>query len=260
MKRFVLALSSIVVGAVVSSCAVGVRHLPTSVTTTSATLNGKVLSTTGGPGSWYIEYGTTPARTQRTPTRAINFTASALYPVSEPISGLTPEATYHYAVCAEDSENPGDAFCSPDQTFVATDKDFVSAHGCWLCTFVEFGLEARSGPSGASPSGQGSLFLRSQLEIFEGQITCLTVTGRKATIGLSGGPIGQHARLFVQDGGSPGAFRDFFGWEQLSAPSTSCPAATDADFPHAPPEFGGGIIGIESGEIVIWDAPASPTS
>ena len=35
---------------------------------TSAMLNGKVLSTTGGPGSWYIEYGPTAARTEKTPT------------------------------------------------------------------------------------------------------------------------------------------------------------------------------------------------
>jgi hypothetical protein len=111
-----VALSAIVVGVVVSSCAVGVRQPATSITATSATLHGKVLSTSGGPGSWYIEYGPTPARTERTPTREIDFVVNASKPVAEPVARLEPGTTYHYAVCAEDGENPGDAFCSPDQT------------------------------------------------------------------------------------------------------------------------------------------------
>jgi hypothetical protein len=121
MKRFA-ALSTIVVGVVVSSCAVGVRGPATDITKTSATLNGKVLSTTGGPGSWYIEYGPTTARTEKTPTRTIDFVANELKPVSEPVSGLELGTKYHFAVCAEDSENAGDAFCSRDQTFT-TDFD-----------------------------------------------------------------------------------------------------------------------------------------
>jgi hypothetical protein len=122
MKRFALALSAIVVAVVVSSCGVGVRQPATNITDTSATLNGKVLSTTGGPGSYYIEYGPTAARTERTPTRTINFDADQSYPISEPVDGLEPGTRYHFAVCAEDSENPGNAFCSPDQTFT-TDSD-----------------------------------------------------------------------------------------------------------------------------------------
>jgi|EndMetStandDraft_8_1072994.scaffolds.fasta_scaffold322191_2 hypothetical protein len=125
MKRLALALSAIVVGVVVSSCAVGVRQPATNITTTGATLNGMVLSTTGGAGSWFIEYGPTTARTERTPTRTINFVGQ-VEPVSEPVSGLEPGTIYHFAVCAEDSENPGDPFCSPDQTFT-TDFDPVLA-------------------------------------------------------------------------------------------------------------------------------------
>ena len=117
MKRLVLALSAIVVGVAVSSCAVGVREAATEITQTSATLNGKVFSSTGGTGSWYIEYGPTEARADETPTRTIDFEANALEPVSEPVDGLEPSTIYHYAVCAEDGENPGEPFCSRDQTF-----------------------------------------------------------------------------------------------------------------------------------------------
>lgn len=124
MKRLLLALSAIAVGLVVSSCAVGVRGSATEVTTTSATLNGKVLSSTGGPGSWYIEYGPTEARAEKTPTRTIDFEASEIEPVSEPVDGLEPGTIYHFAVCAEDGENPGEPFCSPDKTF-RTHSDIV---------------------------------------------------------------------------------------------------------------------------------------
>ena len=127
MKRFALAVSAIVVAVVVSSCAVGVRGPATEVGKTSATLNGKVLSTTGGPGSWFIEYGTTAARTEKTPTRTIDFVANESRSVAEPVDGLEQGTTYHYAVCAEDGENPGDPFCSPDQTF-KTDFDPADYH------------------------------------------------------------------------------------------------------------------------------------
>ena len=56
MRRPMLALSTLVVGVVVSSCAVGVRQPASEITKTSATLNGDVLSTTGGPGSWYCAF------------------------------------------------------------------------------------------------------------------------------------------------------------------------------------------------------------
>jgi hypothetical protein len=42
--------------------------------------------------------------------------------VGEPVDGLEAGTTYHFAVCAEDSENPGNPFCSHDQTFT-TDVD-----------------------------------------------------------------------------------------------------------------------------------------
>ncbi len=117
VKRVASAVSVVVLAFAVSSCAVGVRKPATYVTDISATLNGNVLSVDGGPGRYYIEYGTTLARTDRTPTRPITFVEDEIYPVSEPVQDLTPGTTYHYAVCAEDESNAGDPKCSRDQTF-----------------------------------------------------------------------------------------------------------------------------------------------
>ena len=183
MKRFALALSAIVVGVVVSSCAVGVRQPATEITTTSATLNGKVLSTTGGPGSWYIEYGPTPARTERTPTRAIDFEVNAIEPVSEPVDGLEPGTTYHFAVCAEDSENPGDPFCSPDQPFTTEPDhagDSIVGSGSFGL-FLASKVDVASGPSGENPTGQASVTLGGGEVIETSSVDCLAVSGNSAT-------------------------------------------------------------------------------
>jgi hypothetical protein len=184
MKRLALALSAIVVAVVVSSCAVGVRQSASDITTTSATLNGKVLSTTGGPGSWYIEYGPPTARTERTPTRTIDFAVGQVEPVSEPVDGLEPGTTYHFAVCAEDSENPGEPFCSPDQTFTtAPSKDSVVGTATLNVgvpqhpLLLTYEFNAFSGPSGEDPTGT------IQVADFTLDVVCLAVSGTRAVVG-----------------------------------------------------------------------------
>jgi len=100
-----------------SGCAVGVRAAATDVTATSATLKGYVLSTDGGEGSYTMYYGWIAGRYGQTPTRPWTFDKDVVYPVSEPVSGLDPDRTYHYVVCAEDPSNIGHPYCSPEQTF-----------------------------------------------------------------------------------------------------------------------------------------------
>jgi hypothetical protein len=96
---------------------VGVRAPASLVSETTATLNGSVLSTTGGPGSYDFGYGPTSSPQRRTPERPIDFEAEESEQVSEPVEGLQPGTVYRYYVCAEDGETPGDKFCSPPQTF-----------------------------------------------------------------------------------------------------------------------------------------------
>jgi hypothetical protein len=92
------------------------------VTKTSAQLNGYALSTTGDPGSYFITYGPSPAHGHRTPTRSYEFTARQSVSFAELVDGLQPGTTYYYSVCAEDTENQGDPYCSPNQTFT-TDRE-----------------------------------------------------------------------------------------------------------------------------------------
>jgi hypothetical protein len=256
MKRFALALPAIVVGLVVSSCAVGVRQPATEVAPNSAVLNGKVLSSTGGPGSWYIEYGQTAAHTEKTPTRTIDFVTSEIEPVSEPVDGLEPSTTYHFAVCAEDSENPGDPFCSPDQTFRTTTdatSDSVRVTGNTR-TWHNIDIEVSSGPSGENPTGHGTLDISYGGGNFDhwvlGAITCFSINGNTASIAgvLAASDPGfpGFAITVVDQGPADSGLDSFTANGAGEAGPTECPANTFRD-------------SLIDGNAVVVDAPA-PTS
>jgi hypothetical protein len=115
-----LSLAAIAAALVLTSCAVGVRGPASDIGDTSVVMNGEVFSSTGGPGSWFIRYGTSDPLAEQTPARSVEFDAGELRSVSEQVEGLDPATTYRYQVCAEDGENPGDPFCSPTQLFRTT--------------------------------------------------------------------------------------------------------------------------------------------
>jgi hypothetical protein len=252
MKRLVLALSAIVVAVAVSSCAVGVRRAPTLLGATSATLNGAVLSTTGGPGSWYIEYGPTEARTERTPTRTISFEANEIEPVSEPVDGLEPGTTYHFAVCAEDSENPGDPFCSPDQTFTTHNGDSVAGRASYDFDNTIALISALSTESGQAPTGRVDFtyFSLSQATSEGGPVTCVNVSGNRATVGFKLdrplNPARRGGLLLIEDNGTPGIGVDNVRTRPLPDEPTQCPPNTETYTENA----------IQSGDLYVHDAPA----
>jgi hypothetical protein len=243
VRRVLFALCLIAVAG--TGCAVGVREPATDITDTSATLNGKVLSTTGGPGSWYIEYGPTQARTEKTPTRTIDFEANKIEPVSEPVSGLEPGTTYHFAVCAEDSENLGDAFCSPDQTFVSLAAEGDSATGVGSSRDFTFDFAASSGPSGENPEGT---FSGEYLDFhLEGPVICLKVEGNVATL------------VFTHD--AP----NFGHWAVVTVVDNELTQDTIAAVTYSiPKDCSARETTLEQsltdGDIVVTDAPASATN
>ena len=61
------------------------------------------------------EYGTTAAYDSETPRRQLTFGGRSRTPVSEPISGLAPDTTYHFRLCAQAPDF--DAFCGDERTF-----------------------------------------------------------------------------------------------------------------------------------------------
>jgi hypothetical protein len=183
VKRFALALSALVVGVVVSSCAVGIRGTATQITTDGAVLNGRVLSTSGGLTSYYFEYGQGD-QLQQTPGHTLDLTKGFTEPVSVPVDGLEPGQPHRFRVCAEDSENPGDPFCSPFRNFSideAAGQDY--AVGEFSNGLVLFVVDVRSDPTGGNTIGEVTAS-EGRLGGETAHVACLRVNGNRATIGV----------------------------------------------------------------------------
>ena len=65
-----------------------------------------------------MAHGETTAYDDETPHRTVAISDDQPHPVSEPISGLTADTTYHFQICVEDGEeDPPRVVCSSDQAF-----------------------------------------------------------------------------------------------------------------------------------------------
>jgi hypothetical protein len=123
---------------------------------------------------------------------------------------------------------------------------------------IGFVFDAHSGPSGENPSGTASWFDRTDL--FGGPVTCLTVTGDRATIGFDNQQglltdIVQGGYLFVEDGGTPGAGSDNVRGQLLfDAAPTVCPPNTVVYRPGPDGDT------VTAGDLTVRDAPALPSS
>jgi glucose/arabinose dehydrogenase len=105
----VLLLGAVVV---VTGCAGGATDPPTDVTDTAATL--RAHGTAGGkPTTYWFQYGTTTSYSNSTSHRD-GGSDTATKNVSERVTGLNPDTTYHFRACAQNADGSG---CSPDATF-----------------------------------------------------------------------------------------------------------------------------------------------
>ncbi|MBN1528331.1 MAG: hypothetical protein JW895_04685 [Thermoleophilaceae bacterium] len=116
MARSLLALCTALVFAG-SGCAIGLGAPASEVTANSALLNGHVRSSTGGPGSYHLEFGKLGSPLQKRAVHPIDLEANVSQPVSEPVDGLEFGTIYSYRVCAEDGQNAGSPICSQRQHF-----------------------------------------------------------------------------------------------------------------------------------------------
>ena len=97
---------------VVAGCAGGAIDPATDVTDTAATL--QAHGTAGGkPTTYWFQYGTSTSYTNST-THRDGGSGTDTKNVSERVTGLSPDTTYHYRACASNSDGSG---CSADATF-----------------------------------------------------------------------------------------------------------------------------------------------
>ncbi len=226
-----------------SGCAVGVRGAVTQITTDAAVLNGGVASTSGGPVTYYFEYGQGDGL-QKTPGQTLDLGTTHTRPVSAPVTGLDPQGSYRFRVCAEDSENPGDPFCSPFRNFStaeAAGQDYVV--GQFMNSGVLFVVDARSDPSGAHPDGQVTAS-EGRLGSETADVACLRVNGNRATIGLRF-PSAGDGFFFFEDNPTG---EDRFASVPLEA------GQSVADCPAVPSTLGA----ILNGDVSVHDVSPSP--
>jgi Right handed beta helix region len=133
---------------IASGCATGFTGDAASVSGTKARLSGNVASNVGGPVAYWFQYGPTTAYgSESTHQTAPSTQANQPEPVVADIAGLARSSTYHFRLCAQDSQQQGGPGCGEDRTFTTTNlacgdvitNDFVLS-GMTTCESEEVGL------------------------------------------------------------------------------------------------------------------------
>jgi hypothetical protein len=96
-------------------CATAITSTPYTIAPDSAGVVGKVVSDTGGDVQYWAQYGPTTAYGSETPHQTVNVAKGALVTVRLAIAGLQRATTYHYRLCASDTQQKGGPGCGQDQ-------------------------------------------------------------------------------------------------------------------------------------------------
>ena len=110
---------------------------------------------------------------------------------------------------------------------------------------VDFTITASSGPSGENPTGHVAFIQGRFGTNFEGPVRCLAVNGNVATLNVDTGLSFGIVTVEVTDSPSGDLIRAF---PTARSPGDCSPLGTAVDFR------------VDSGDIVVVDAPALPTS
>jgi parallel beta-helix repeat protein len=107
-----------------AGCATGATGDPVNVTGTQVQVSGQVMTSTGGDVEYWAEYGLTTAYGSQTAHQtAANVPANASRSVFPTITGLDRSTTYHYRICAQDSQQQGGPGCGADKQFTTVNVD-----------------------------------------------------------------------------------------------------------------------------------------
>jgi parallel beta-helix repeat protein len=117
----VLALALVALAS--SGCAVGITGQPTSTAGTTAVVGGAVVTTTGQQVEFWAEYGLTSAYGSSSEHHTTTLGTDGPQAVERELTGLTRGTTYHYRLCARDSDQPGGPRCGDDATVTTTNVD-----------------------------------------------------------------------------------------------------------------------------------------
>jgi hypothetical protein len=106
-----------------SGCATGMTGSRWAVAGTSAAVFGTVVSDAGGEVEYWVEYGTSTGYGSQTAHQTATVQKNAPLGVLVRIDGLQRATTYHYRVCAQDSQQKSGPGCGEDQQFTTVNVD-----------------------------------------------------------------------------------------------------------------------------------------
>jgi hypothetical protein len=104
-----------------TGCATGLTGSPETISDDGAVLQGHVVSNSGGPVQYWVEYGPTRAYGAESAHQTIAVAQNAPTPVEVRLTGLNRSATYHYRLCARDGDQQGGSGCGEDRRFTTQD-------------------------------------------------------------------------------------------------------------------------------------------
>lgn len=221
--------------ATLTSCEYGEATGVTKVTDVSATLHGAVHSTDPTPKYWW-EYDTEPTVVDGNLTFAHKTAVGEVWggPMltgSRAVTGLSPDATYHYRFCIQTDSGRG--LCGAPDTFTTrpADRDVVEGEvGVWgigLGGDPAVSVSVRAEPDSSVPIGRIQRLPGSHYHRFpdSGDVTCLRISGNRAAVGftaehLDGSDPGPPQVVFIEDNGPTG---DRFGHLVVDDTPTDCP-------------------------------------
>ncbi len=136
--------------ALVTGCAAGTTGFPDAVSVDAARVNGSLRSSTGGPTSYWAQYGRTTAYGSETAHQSETLVKDTPRSVTLTITGLERNTAYHYRVCARDAEGGG---CGQDR--LLTTQDVICGQTVTADVRLTGNLDCDTDPLGpvAGPDG-----------------------------------------------------------------------------------------------------------
>jgi hypothetical protein len=138
-----------------SGCALGQTGSTWGVAGTRAAVFADFVSNTGGEVEYWVEYGTSTGYGSQTAheTRTVQKNVPGTAIVS--ITGLQRSTTYHYRVCAQDSQQTGGPGCGDDKQFTTPNVDCGDTITADLHLSADLDCLGTSGSDGPAVSADG---------------------------------------------------------------------------------------------------------
>jgi hypothetical protein len=101
-----------------TGCAAGMTRQAENVTGTTARVTGLVISDAGGPVEYWVQYGPSTSYGSESAHATVAAPVNQTLSVVVELASLSRSTTYHYRLCASDSQQRGGPGCGEDRTFI----------------------------------------------------------------------------------------------------------------------------------------------